>query len=155
MKAFEQGVSDGRGTTLGTAHRSTQKQAKGRGSSSHTLPAARHANENSDSGDDADAGDDATWDPDSYPKLRNKQRRRTGQRAELLNKFHVNCPPLYYPCVSPLTYTTSLCAPQAEIRAFLEKHKVHPSKKEPRVLPECVSNDDLARFHAEGTDGGS
>ncbi len=56
MKAFEQGVSDGRGATRGTAHRSTQKQAKGRGSSSHTLPAARHANENSDSGDDADAG---------------------------------------------------------------------------------------------------
>ncbi len=31
---------------------------------------------------------------------------------------------------------------------------MHPSKKEPRVLPECVSNDDLARFHAEGRTAG-
>ncbi len=52
-----------------------------------------------------------------------------------LNKFHVNCRPYITLAFLPLTYTTSLCAPQAEIRAFLEKHKVHPSRKDLEFCP--------------------
>ncbi|KLO03763.1 hypothetical protein SCHPADRAFT_990218, partial [Schizopora paradoxa] len=132
-KAYEEGLSNGRQAPPPAVPISNQPNRVEDKKKSLTQKNA--ATTFSSTGGDSGGGDET--DSENYPRLRNKQRRQTGGRTELLNTFHL---------------TNSLS--QKEIRLFLALHNLLPPKKDPNFIPVCVSDDVLARFNVEGKTAG-
>ncbi|KLO03881.1 hypothetical protein SCHPADRAFT_897473, partial [Schizopora paradoxa] len=140
--AFEKGILDGRANTKSTMNSNdhqTRRASEKNPIQRKTATRSRNgddgnpggnAGEGDDDDDDDGSGGDGDESPqDYYPKLRNKQRRRTGRREDGLNTFHV-------------------------IREFLTTHNVYPPKNGSRPLPENVEDSILTRFQAEGKTAG-
>lgn len=147
LKAFQQGLSDGRSTSKpasGVRVSSTGK--RGDRAAKAKAPANEHLEGDGEDIDMEDVGDEEK----RVPHTKNKKPRDIGKRSGTLKEYHV-CVSVCYLWFSRGAVLTVFVR-QGAVRKFLRDYNLLPEKGKP--LPLSVSEEALSLFEQEGRSAG-